>query len=75
MLMINYNEVDTLNYDQHFRFNLERIHDKHIDQKTQNFKQLGLYFDENLTVNKQASNICSKFTRSIFFMRRAENFV
>jgi hypothetical protein len=62
---INYNEVNTLNYDQNLRFSLERIHDKHIDQKMQNFKQLGLYFDEKLTFNKHTLNICSKLIRSI----------
>ncbi len=39
---INYNEVDTLNYDQNLRFSLERIHDKHIDHAK--FQTIGFVF-------------------------------
>jgi hypothetical protein len=69
------NEVDTLNYDHNLCFNLERIHDKHPNPKMQSFKLLGVYFDENLTFNKHASNICSKLTRSVFCMKRASHFI
>jgi hypothetical protein len=69
------NELNTQSYDPNLKFNLERIHDRHIDPKMQSFKLLGVYFDENLTFNKHASNVCAKLTRSIFCMKRASNYL
>jgi hypothetical protein len=69
------NEINPPSYDPNLSFNLERIHDNHPDPKMRNFKLLGVFFDENLTFNKHAQNLCVKLTRAIYCLRRVTHFV
>ena len=44
-----------------------------IDQRY--YKLLGVYFDENLTFCKHIENTCAKLSKSLYFLKRARNFL
>ena len=39
------------------------------------YKLLGVYFDEHFTVEKNIKNICAKLSKSLYFLKRAKNFI
>ena len=54
---------------------IERICSNNPDPNLRYYKLLGVFFDEHLTFNKHIDHICSKLSKSIFFLRRAKNFI
>ncbi len=73
-IVFDCNEISKT-HDPKLVFKLERIYDKHPNEKPRSFKLLGVFFDENLTFNKHCSYVGSKLSRSIFCMKRAANFL
>ncbi len=49
-------------------FKLERIYDKHPNEKLRSFKLLGVFFDENLTFNKHCTYVGSKLSMQIYIL-------
>jgi hypothetical protein len=54
---------------------LERIHNNHTDQNKRAYKLLGVYLDENLSLNFHINYIIKKLNRSMFCIRNAKNFL
>ena len=56
-------------------FKIDRIFTDNKIADQRHYKLLGVYFDENLTFNKHIENLSAKLSKSIFFLRRAKNFI
>ena len=54
---------------------LLRIQSNHPDESQQAYKLLGIWLDENLSLEQHVKKLCSKLTRALFFLRRAQNFL
>ena len=54
---------------------LLRIQSNHPDKSQQSYKLLGIWLDENLSLDHHTKKLCSKLTRALFFLRRAQNFL
>ena len=52
---------------------LLRIHSNHPDDSQQSYKLLGIWLDENLSLDYNIKKLCSKLTRALFFLRRAQH--
>jgi hypothetical protein len=55
-----------------FIHNIERIYN---EGETQNFKLLGVLFDEFLTFDDHIKSLCTKISKSLFCINRMKNFV
>jgi hypothetical protein len=54
---------------------IERIHNNHDDPKLQSFKLLGVYLDEQLTLNKHVDHVAAKLSRSLYLLNRVKHYV
>ena len=54
---------------------LLKIQSNHPDESQQSYKLLGIWLDENLSLDHHTKKLCSKLTRALFFLRRAQNFL
>ena len=54
---------------------LTRICNVNENENDKSYKLLGVWFDENLTFDIHVKKLCTKLTRSLFFIRRAQNFL
>ena len=52
---------------------LERVHNNHINPESRTYKLLGVLLDENFTFNTHLYKLCNKLSRSLYFIRRAQN--
>ena len=52
---------------------LTRVCDTNENEKS--YKLLGVWFDEHLTFDTHVKNLCTKLTRALFFIRRAQHFL
>jgi hypothetical protein len=52
---------------------LERIHNNNANPLLRSYKLLGVYLDENLTLNHHFSILSNKLSRALFFIRRVKN--
>jgi hypothetical protein len=73
-LVFNNNEIGK-NVEQMLITPLEGICNSNVDHQKRAFKLLGVYFDENLSFNYRVNYLCSKLSKSLFFLNRAKNFV
>ena len=54
---------------------LTRICNVNENENDKSYKLLGVWFDENLTFDIHVKKLCTKLTRSLFIIRRAQNFL
>jgi hypothetical protein len=54
---------------------LERICNSNQNLADKSYKLLGVYFDEHLTFEHHVRHICSKLSKSLFYLNRAKCFV
>jgi Reverse transcriptase (RNA-dependent DNA polymerase) len=73
-LVFNNNEIGKFE-DPNLVTPLERICNNNVNHSNRAFKLLGVFFDENLTFGHHVQHICSKLSRSLFYLNRAKNFV
>jgi hypothetical protein len=52
---------------------LERIHNNNANPSSRSYKLLGIYLDENLSLNHHYSILSNKLSRALFFLRRSKN--
>ena len=68
-----YNENDVNENDDAQITILERYHNKHENEECRAYKLLGIYLDENLTLDKHVKHITNKLSRSLYSINRAKN--
>jgi hypothetical protein len=68
-----YNENDANENDDAQITILERYHNKHENEECRAYKLLGIYLDENLTLDKHVKHITNKLSRSLYSINRAKN--
>jgi hypothetical protein len=73
-LVFNNNEIGK-NVNELLITPLERICNSNVDPQKRAFKLLGVYLDENLSFNYHVNHLCSKLSKSLFFLNRAKNYV
>ncbi len=73
-LVYNDNPVNSTQLPEKI-FPIERIYTQHPDKKSRSFKLLGILLDENLNFNANTEHLCSKLSRSIYFINRAKHFL
>ena len=73
-LVYNDNPVNSPQNPQKI-FPIERIHSLHPDKKYRSFKLLGVLLDEHLNLNANTDFLCSKLSKSIYFINRAKHFL
>jgi Reverse transcriptase (RNA-dependent DNA polymerase) len=73
-LVFNNNEIGKPE-DPNLVTPLERICNTNAIPCNRSYKLLGVYFDENMSFNHHVQHICNKLTKSLFYLRRAKNFV
>ena len=54
---------------------LLRIKSNHPIESQQSYKLLGIWPDENLSLDHHVKKLCNKLTRALFFLRRSQNFL
>ncbi len=64
-----------LPHDDNMVYNLERIHNDHIDNNKRYYKLLGIYLDEYLNLNAHVNFLCSKLSKSLYCINRAKKFL
>ncbi len=74
-IVFNSNDPDSPHAEPNLIQNIERIHDNHIDPKMQSFKLLGVFLDENLTLNKHVNHTTAKLSRALYLLERVKHFV
>jgi hypothetical protein len=74
-LVFNSNDPNVVNPDPALIQRIERIHNNHTDPKLQSFKLLGVYLDEQLTLNKHVDHVTAKLSRSLYLLNRVKHFV
>ncbi len=73
-LFYNLNEIGKPNLEENI-FKLERVHLANDCIENQTYKLLGIHFDEYLSFEKHIDVLCSKLSKSLFFLRQTKNFV
>jgi hypothetical protein len=71
-LYFNDNEHNDINNPANIHI-LERIHNNNTNTASRSYKLLGIYLDENLTLNQHFSILSNKLSRALFFLRRVKN--
>jgi hypothetical protein len=74
-LIFNSNDPNVTNPDPTLIQKIERIHNNHDDPKLQSFKLLGVYLDEQITLNKHVDQVAAKLSRSLYLLNRVKHFV
>ena len=62
-------------HDSSLVHSLDRIHNKHPSPESQAYKLLGVYFDENLSFDKNTNFLIAKMSKSIYCINRAKHFL
>ena len=62
-------------HDPSLVHSLDRIHNKHPSLESQAYKLLGVYFDENLSFDKNTNFLIAKMSKSIYCINRAKHFL
>ena len=52
---------------------LERYHNNHENKNCRQYKLLGVYLDEYLSLDFHVDNLCNKMTRSLYCIKQAKN--
>ena len=73
-VIYNCNE-NLLSNDKNLIYEIDPICNSNPEYEMRSYKLLGVFFDENLTFNRHADNICAKLNKSIYFLNRAKNFI
>ena len=71
-IVYNCNE-NTLINDPYLIYEIDRITNTCDNFEMRSYKLLGVYFDEHLTFNRHAGNICAKLNKAVYFLNRAKN--
>jgi hypothetical protein len=70
-----YDDNEPQGADPHLIVPLERYHSNHVNPDCRAYKLLGIYLDDKLNFNYHTNFLCNKLSRSLFCMRRAQNFL
>ncbi len=54
---------------------LERIHNNHINPNSRAYKLLGIFLDENLSLDAHINNLCKKLVKSLYCIKKAKNVI
>ena len=72
---IVYNENELNDNDPSLITPLERIHNNNVDPNKRSYKLLGVHLDEFLSLDHHIKYLCNKLSRSIYCIKRAQNFI
>jgi hypothetical protein len=72
---IFYNDNENGNNDPTLIYELERYHSNHVKNECRAYKLLGIYLDENFTLNYHTNILCNKLSKSLFCINKAKNFL
>ena len=72
---IIYNNNERGKFDINLMTKIERVSTSNVDSSLRFYKLLGIYFDENLNFNKHIEDTCAKLSKSLFLLRRSQNFI
>ncbi len=73
-LFYNTNEIGKPPVEEKI-FKIHRIYTDNPDPTLKSYKLLGIYFDEYLSFEKHIQILCSKLSRSLFFLRQVKNYI
>jgi hypothetical protein len=68
-----YNENEPHTNDNAPIIPLERYYNNHPNEESRAYKLLGIYLDENLTLDKHIKHLANKLSRAMYCIKRAKN--
>jgi hypothetical protein len=54
---------------------LERIHNNHVNPDCRAYKLLGIFLDENLSLDTHINKLCKKLAKSLYCIKKAKNVI
>ena len=70
---IVFNDNEDKNQQNNNIFELERIHNNHVDKDNRTYKLLGIHLDEHLSFDHNTNVLASKLSRSIYCMSKVKH--